>query len=49
MVIIEGYIRDSSGQPLSRIPVEAFQHHPFNPFNLLHDSNLTSIPEVTEL
>src|SRR5437764_14277236 len=45
MVIIEGYIRNSSGQRLTRIPVEAFQH---DPFNLLPDSNLTSIPEVTD-
>ena len=42
MVVIEGYIRNSLGQPLTRIPVEAFQYNP------LGDLTLTSIPEVTD-
>jgi hypothetical protein len=42
LVVIEGYIRNSLGQPLTRIPVEAFQYNP------LGDLTLTSIPEVTD-
>src|SRR5215213_1589514 len=42
MVIIEGYAHNSLGQPLTRIPVEAFQYNP------LGDLTLTSIPEVTD-
>src|SRR5438128_7821936 len=42
MVAIEGNIRNSTGQPLIRIPVEAFQYNP------LGDLILTSIPEVTD-
>ena len=42
MVIIEGYIHDSAGQPLVEYPVEASQHNP------LGDLTLTSIPEITD-
>ena len=42
MVTIEGYIRDLSGQPLAKIPVEVFQRNP------LGDLNLTSLPEITD-
>lgn len=42
MVTIEGYIRDSVGQPLAGIPVEAFQRNP------LGDLNLTAAPEITD-
>ncbi len=39
MVVIEGYIRDSAGQPLARIPVEASQPG---------DLTLTAVPEITD-
>jgi cholesterol oxidase len=42
MVAIEGYIRNSAGQPLIGIPIEAFQNNP------LGDLNLTSLPEITD-
>jgi hypothetical protein len=42
MVIIEGYIRDSAGQPLVGVPVEAFQQNP------LGDLTLTTIPQPTD-
>ena len=42
MALIEGFIRDISGQPLVGIPVEAFQRNP------LGDLNLTSLPEITD-
>jgi hypothetical protein len=42
MVVIEGYIRDSAGQPLAIVPVEAFQLNP------LGDLTLTSVPEITD-
>src|SRR5215469_11901693 len=42
MVVIEGYIRDSAGQPLTSVPVEAFQLNP------LGDLTLTAAPEITD-
>lgn len=42
MVVIEGYIRDSAGQPLTSVPVEAFQLNP------LGDVTLTAAPETTD-
>ena len=42
MVTIEGYIRDLAGQPLIRIPVEAFQQNP------LGDLTLTAFPQPTD-
>jgi hypothetical protein len=43
MVIIEGYIRDSTGQqPLVGLPVEAFQQTP------LGSLSLTELPEFTD-
>ena len=42
MVLIEGFIRDISGQPLVGIPVEAFQRNP------LGDLNITSLHEITD-
>jgi GMC oxidoreductase len=42
VVVIEGYIRDSAGQPLVGIPVEAFQQNP------LGDLTLTTSPQLTE-
>jgi choline dehydrogenase-like flavoprotein len=42
MVIIEGYIRNSAGQPLVGIPVEAFQQ------NRLGDLTLTAFPQPTD-
>lgn len=42
MVVIEGYIRDSAGQPLTSIAVEAFQLNP------LGDLTLTAAPETTD-
>ena len=42
MVVIEGYIRDSTGQPLVGIPVEAFQQNP------LGDLTLTAFPQLTD-
>src|SRR5215472_16107007 len=42
MVVIEGYIRDSTGQPLTSVPVEAFQLNP------LGDLTLTAAPEITD-
>jgi hypothetical protein len=41
MVIIEGYVRNSAGQPLAGIPIEAFQQNP------LGDLTLTAFPEIT--
>ena len=41
MITVEGYIRDSVGQPLSGIPIELFQRHS------LGDLNLTTSPVVT--
>jgi hypothetical protein len=42
LAVIEGYITNSLGEPLTRIPVEAFQYNP------LGDLTLTSIPVVTD-
>ena len=42
MVVIEGYIRDSTGQPLAGIPVEAFEQNP------LGDLTLTGSPKPTD-
>ena len=42
MVVIEGYIRDSTGQPLVGIPVEAFQQNPMG------DLTLTGFPQPTD-
>jgi choline dehydrogenase-like flavoprotein len=42
MVIIEGYVHNSVGQPLVGISVEAFQHNP------LGDLTLTTFPEITD-
>jgi cholesterol oxidase len=42
MVLIEGFIREISGQPLVGIAVEAFQRNP------LGDSNITSLHEITD-
>jgi hypothetical protein len=44
MVIIEGYIRDSSGQqPLVEVSLKAFQQTP------LGDLNLTTFPQSTNI
>jgi cholesterol oxidase len=43
MAIIEGYVHDVSNQPLSGIPVQAFQDR-----QLLGDLNLTPIPVITD-
>ena len=41
--VIEGYIHDVSGQPLSGIPVQAFQDR-----KLIGDLSLTPLPEITD-
>lgn len=43
MAIIEGYIRDVSNQPLSGIPIQAFQDR-----HLIGDLKLTSDPVITD-
>lgn len=43
MAIIEGYVHDVSNQPLSGIPVQAFQDR-----QLLGDLNLTPVPVITD-
>jgi hypothetical protein len=43
MAIIEGYVHDVSNQPLSGIPIQAFQDR-----QLIGDLNLTPIPVITD-
>jgi hypothetical protein len=42
MIKLQGYIRDSSGQSLSGIPIQVFRHR-----QLIRDLKLTPLPLVT--